>query len=157
MEFDATFLISVISFIVFVFIMNSIFYKPVLQILQKRQSYVEENYNAAKVASKESEEKTQYITSELNTARTNAQNVIAEKSQEIKNESTKIIIEHKEKTFDTISKERDSLIQSAIDAKETLKDNIVDIAKNISLRLLGDDIKSEAIDKSQIIEPEKND
>ena len=44
------------------------------------------------------------------------------------------------------------LKNSAIDAKETLKDSIVDIAKDISDKLLGDDINSELINKSQIKE-----
>ena len=44
MEFDATFLIAAISFIVFVFIMNKIFYAPILNIMKARQDFVEENF-----------------------------------------------------------------------------------------------------------------
>ena len=48
MEFDATFLISIISFIRFVFIMNNIFYVPVMKIIQDRQNFVEDNFVSAK-------------------------------------------------------------------------------------------------------------
>ena len=41
MEFDATFLFAVISFLVFIFIMNKVFYAPILRIMQERQKFVE--------------------------------------------------------------------------------------------------------------------
>lgn len=154
MEFDATFIFAAISFIVFVFIMNRIFYHPVLLIMKKRQAYVEDNYNTAKDTESVVQDKASYINTELKTVRSKVQSVIADKSQEIKKQNSKIVSEHKEETYNSIANERESLMQSAIDAKETLKDKVVDIAKNISSKLLGDDINAETIDKSQINEQE---
>ena len=54
MEFDATFIVSIISFIVFVLIMNKILYQPILDIIEKRRSYFEDNKN---LTLKNSEEK----------------------------------------------------------------------------------------------------
>ena len=71
MEFDATFLIAVISFIVFVLLMNKIFYAPVLKIMQARQSFVEKNYSCAAETKKQTE---------LNTEKMNLKN--QEKVQE---------------------------------------------------------------------------
>ena len=45
MEINATILVSAISFIVFIFIMNKILYKPVLEIIEKRQNYIYANKN----------------------------------------------------------------------------------------------------------------
>ena len=53
MEFDATFLIALLSFLLFIFIMNKIFYAPVLKIMQERQSFVEQNYDSAKTTNNE--------------------------------------------------------------------------------------------------------
>ena len=47
MEFNATLLVSAVSFIIFVIIMNQILYKPVLAIMQKRQEYINNNRLAA--------------------------------------------------------------------------------------------------------------
>ena len=47
MEINATILVSAISFIVFIFIMNKILYKPVLEIMEKRQNYIESNKKEA--------------------------------------------------------------------------------------------------------------
>ncbi|MGM9994524.1 MAG: ATP synthase F0 subunit B [Candidatus Avigastranaerophilus sp.] len=156
MEFDATFIIAAISFIVFVFIMNAILYKPVLKIMQARQSYVEENFNNAKIADSETEKQTVYRNSELEKSRNQAQNMVAEKSGELKSEHSKKISEYKEESYSNIEKERNSLKQSALDAKEILKDRVVDIAKDISSKILGNAVNTDIIDKSQIKEQEQN-
>lgn len=152
MEFDATFLISLISFIVFVFIMNKIFYAPILKIMQQRQDFVEQNYNSAKLTKLETEEHTAYRNSELEKSREEARNIISENSQNLKAERSKKIAEYKETKFGSISKERDNLRNSALEAKETLKDNVVDIAKQISQTILGSSVSTDKIDKSQIKE-----
>ena len=43
MEFNATFLVSAISFILFVFIMNAILYKPVIKIMEEREAFLKSN------------------------------------------------------------------------------------------------------------------
>ena len=152
MDFDATFLISVFSFVMFVFVMNKIFYTPILEIMKKRQSLVEENFKNAENIKKEIDNKTKYRNEELEKSREEARFMIADNSQKLKKEKSKRIIEYKKEAFENITKEREILKQSAIEAKETLKDNIVDIAKNISENILGADIATDLIDKSKIKE-----
>ena len=41
MEFNATFLIAMLSFVVFIMIMNAIFYNPILSIIRKREGLAE--------------------------------------------------------------------------------------------------------------------
>lgn len=152
MEFDATFLISLISFIIFVFIMNKIFYAPILKIMQQRQDFVEQNYNSAKQTKIETEKQTNYRNSELEKSREEARNIISQNSQNLKAERSKKIAEYKDAKYGNISQERDNLRNSAIEAKETLKDNVVDIAKQISQTILGSSVSTDMIDKSQIKE-----
>lgn len=152
MEFDATFLVAVISFILFVFVMNKIFYAPILNIMQERQKLVEDNFTSAKHTNEETDKKVKYHDDELEKSRDEARNKIAQESQRLKQERSKVISEYKDELFGNISKEKENLRNSALAAKETLKDNVVDIAKDISQRLLGEDINSELINKSQIKE-----
>lgn len=154
MEFDATFIIAAISFILFVFIMNAILYSPVLKIMQARQSFVEENFVRAKETVAEVEKQTQYRNSELDKSRSQAQSILSEKSRELKIQHSEKISAYKEESYGNISKERDNLRQSALDAKEILKDKVVDIAKGISFKILGNSISADGIDKSQIKEQE---
>lgn len=152
MEFDATFLIAVISFIVFIFIMNKIFYAPILKIMQERQSFVEQNFEAAALTNKETEKQINYRNDELEKSRDEARSLIAEHSQALKAEKSKKISDYKNELYSDIAKQRENLRNSALEAKETLKDNIVDIAKDISQMLLGETIDKDTIDKSKIEE-----
>ena len=43
-EFNATLIVAMISFVVFMFIMNAIFYRPILNIIKKRDDYINSNY-----------------------------------------------------------------------------------------------------------------
>ncbi|MBQ8460349.1 hypothetical protein IJ541_09645 [bacterium] len=47
-EFNATFLVAMASFVVFIMIMNTIFYEPILNIIRKRENYINSNYEDAK-------------------------------------------------------------------------------------------------------------
>lgn len=58
MEFNATFLVTIISFIMFVFLMNKILYAPILNIMEERKNFVDGNYNSANENDAKSEELT---------------------------------------------------------------------------------------------------
>ena len=47
MEINGTIIVSAISFIVFIFIMNSLLYAPILKIVQQRNEYINANKDAA--------------------------------------------------------------------------------------------------------------
>ena len=53
MEFNATFIFSFVSFLVFMWIMNIILYKPIADIVAQRKKYLDDN---AEVANKNIEE-----------------------------------------------------------------------------------------------------
>ena len=152
MEFDATFLIAAISFIIFIFLMNKIFYAPILKIMQERQTFVEQNYENAKLINKETQEKIEYRESELKKSRTEVQTMISENSKILKKEGSEKVAQYKTELYENIKIEKDSLKNSAIGAKEILKENVVYIAKSISTKILGNSINIETINKDQIKE-----
>ena len=45
MEFNATFLITIISFITFTILMNAILYRPLERIVDERKELIEKNYS----------------------------------------------------------------------------------------------------------------
>ena len=55
MEFNATFLVTAFSFIVFTLIMNFIFYKPIGNIIKKRQDFIDNTIDDAKNSNAEAE------------------------------------------------------------------------------------------------------
>lgn len=47
MEFNATFLVTIITFVIFVLLMNKILYAPILSIMEERKNFVDCNYKNA--------------------------------------------------------------------------------------------------------------
>ena len=50
LEFNATFFIAMISFVVFMIIMNAILYKPHERIVTERKNLIDKNYMKSKIA-----------------------------------------------------------------------------------------------------------
>ena len=48
MEFNATFFVTAISFIVFTFIMNKIFYTPLTKVIDEREEFINNAVTEAK-------------------------------------------------------------------------------------------------------------
>ncbi len=152
MGFDATFLIAVISFIVFVLIMNKIFYAPILKIMQEREALVKNNFEIAKATEEEAKKQLNYKNEMLEKSRKEAKDLILEHSQNFQEERNIRLAQHKEELYSNIANERENLRNSAIEAKEVLKEKVVDIAKDISQIILGDVVDKNTINKSQIEE-----
>ena len=149
-EFNATFLIAMFSFVVFIMIMNAILYKPILKVINERQTYIDDNHNAAQ----NSKTKTKNILDDkenrLNEASAKSKHIVSSKVQE-ENEKAKVLTE---------SAKRESL-QSILSAKETLHNeerqtadalvsNIKELAENISAKILGETTSIENVDYDYI-------
>lgn len=152
MQFNFTFVIALISFLCFILIMNKIFYAPLLKIKKEREILVEDNYKTAQETQKEIDEKISYKETELETSREKARTLIKTETKKLRDVRDEKIAEYKSELFANIDSEQENLRQSAIEAKEVLKDKVVDIAKDVSQLLLGDDIEEEDINKSMIEE-----
>ena len=104
MEFNATFIIAFISFIVFTVIMNIILYKPINDIVQKRKDFIDANYNEAK----SNADKTRTILDErknkLASARQNAKERSEEKINSAKNKKDEITSKAKQSAKENIEK-----------------------------------------------------
>lgn len=152
MEFDATFLIVAISFVIFVLIMNKIFYAPILKIMQERQAFIDNNYNDSKIIKKETSEKEQYYNSELDKARDEAREKIDTKARQFKDDRSLIIADYKKELQQNILQQKEDMKNSARQAKDELKSSVVDIAKDISSKIMGNNFNVESINESEIEE-----
>ena len=59
MEFNGTFFATIITFIVFVFVMNKILYAPILKVMEEREEFIRSNYKEADDNNAKSDELTQ--------------------------------------------------------------------------------------------------
>ena len=93
MEFNATFLIATISFIVFVIIMNFIFYKPIEKIVNERENFVDDNYTEAKKNNLTSQKLIDDYNKKIDEAFLNEKEMINKLKQEKKLKASSIIVE----------------------------------------------------------------
>ena len=140
-EFNATFLVAMLSFVVFIMIMNAIFYRPVLNIMRKRESYINSNYNDAKNNTEEAQkldsQRADKIQATQNQCRTNIKNIV-EEAQNIASKNTQ---EARAKVKDEIQSRKDSLTRESEALECALKSGLVaDLASSITSKLLGKDL-----------------
>lgn len=140
MEFNATFLISTISFILFVIIMNAIFYRPLRLIAEKRNLYIGDNYNVADSVNSKAkeilEDKVQQISKVQRDSREHISKNVELSKQKKSDMINSAVVSSKEK----ISAEKDSLSKEKSNANEVLKTHVYDLSKNISEKVLGQEI-----------------
>ena len=150
MEFDATFFIAAISFVLFTIIMNKIFYAPIIKMMEDRELYVASNYKAADEAKVKIKENTDLKNSKLEETRNEGRGIISEKSNEAKRQNTEKIHQAKQELVENIGKMKEELIQEAKNSQEVLLKNVVDISKEISHKLLGEEINTDNITADKI-------
>ncbi len=137
MEFNATFLVSTISFIFFVIIMNAIFYKPLQKIVLERQKFIDETNQEAKLAQEKSETILKDRDEKLEKTRADAKKTILEKTEEVKAQKAEITSEAQKSAFEKIENAKNELYSSESDVKTALQDEAKNIADVITSKILG--------------------
>lgn len=138
MEFNATFLVSIISFIAFTWIMNKIFYNPLDNVIGKRQQFIEETANAAKNMSDEADMISKTREEKLTQADKDAKKLINENVSDANGKAKQSVDDAKKQSCEHIISAKNELNNQAEQTKELLKDNIKELAENISQKILGE-------------------
>lgn len=137
MEFNATFLVSAISFILFVFIMNAILYKPVIKIMEEREAFLKANFDEAEDARMSAKELADKKQSELAEARKTATNTVAEGTAKFKAENKAEIDEFEKAQKNRAEDEKAMLKTEAENSKNELNKGSAEISKIIVDKVLG--------------------
>lgn len=135
-EFNATFLIAMISFVVFIIIMNAIFYKPILSIIEKRQRFVDDNYNCAKTLKNEAGILLENYEQKLNEASKEARVFVANESEQLKRNAESVVNKAKVEASNKIDAAKKELQEkrNSVDLSVTVQE----LAQSISKKLLGE-------------------
>lgn len=152
MEFNATFLVSIVSFILFVVIMNAIFYVPIRNIMLARKNYIDEKLGDADLTNKKAQGLLDDKDSKLKSAQIDAKNFISSGVEDVKNQNQESISQKQKEAFEKIESGKNDLASQKNSAKNDLKSNVSDIAKSISEKILGEKVSELSADKSIIDE-----
>lgn len=133
MEFNATFIISAISFILFTVIMNKIFYKPVGNIINERQNFIDEAINAAKKSDSEADNILKIRDEKLGDSLKNSKKIISDKTAYANKDAAKILFQARESSKNRISAVKENLFVQANDLDREMEqrvDNLSDLIVN---------------------------
>ena len=133
MEFNATFVISAISFILFTVIMNKIFYKPVGNIINERQNFIDETINAAKKSDLEADNILKSRDEKLGDSLKNSKKIISDKTADANKDAAKILLQARESSKNRISAVKEKLFVQANDLNREMEqrvDNLSDLIVN---------------------------
>ena len=137
MDFNATFIVAAISFVVFTIIMNAIFYKPLQKIVSEREEFINETNKEAKLHREKSEAILRDKEHKIEKTRNDAKKIIVDKADEVKAKKAELASEAQQKAVQVIGVAKDELQKSQDEAQAVLSDETKKLALNISSKILG--------------------
>lgn len=146
LEFNATFIVSMISFIIFIIIMNQIFYKPILKAINERKSFIDGNYDDAKHSKEQADSILIQKDERLNQTLNETKKIVSDKVNEANEAALSMTGKAKENSQNSIDEAKTSLHNEELETTNALKNNVKDLAENISSKILGTNTKIENID-----------
>lgn len=137
MEFNGTFLASIITFLVFVYLMNKVLYAPMAAIVAERKRVIDENYQKADEFNKKAETIEADVTQKIADAKEDARAKYGEVLGEYKEQRADIIICAQESSKEELEASYAALDNVSNEAKENLKSKMTDLANDIAEKVLG--------------------
>lgn len=137
-EFNATFLVAMFSFVVFILIMNAIFYNPILGIIRKREDYISSNYEDSKRFEEDAKEYRDTHAAKMEQVQDKCRHEFKtsiNSAQDIANDKIKAA---KEKTKLVIQSKKDQLLNDEKQLQDQVNNTVVkELASTIASKLLG--------------------
>lgn len=136
-EFNATFIIAMLSFVVFIMIMNTIFYQPILNIIRKRDNYINSNYEESKNNEQTAKEIENKRNSQINATHSKCRKEFYTAVNKLQENVAEEVKEAKESNKNTILAEKDKLSKKEQELQQTLQGSVVEeLAASITAKLL---------------------
>lgn len=136
LQIDGTFIVIGVSFIVFMLIMQVIFYGPMFKIKKQRQDYIEENEHQTANMNKSAEKLLQKQEEELKQARTASKDVISKVVEDANAAKNTAVKDASKKASESLEKAKEQVLQKKQDAKESLSKEVFALAEDIVGKVL---------------------
>lgn len=137
MEFNGTFLATIVTFLVFVYLMNKILYQPVLAIMAERKSYIDENYKTADDNNIKIQSLSQERESLLSNAKDTAKSQYNDALNEYKSKKAEFINDAQNEAKENFERSNADLEKISNEVKDALKGSMTDLANDIVEKVIG--------------------
>ena len=136
MEFNGTFWVSMISFTVFVFLMNKVLYEPVEKIIMQRESFINGNLSSASENRKRADVLVSERDKKIEAAKTKAREKYNSLINDCKVGKNDILQEAQIKVKDDLLQSYEDLNRISAETKKSLENKIPELAEDITEKLL---------------------
>ncbi len=140
LEFDATAIVIAISFIVFMLIMNAIFYKPLLKLQDEREDYIANNKQQAQNYQNEAQGLLSEHDEIIKQTKKQAKDIISDVLEKAKNEKSEKVAEANQQASARIRSFHDEMAVAKTQLKDSLSNDMHEIARQISSKILGEEV-----------------
>lgn len=140
LEFDATAIVIAISFIVFMLIMNAIFYKPLLKLQDEREDYIANNKQQAQNYQNEAQGLLSEHDEIIKQTKKQAKDIISDVLEKAKNEKSEKVAEANQQAAERIRSFHDEMAVAKTQLKDSLSNDMHEIARQISSKILGEEV-----------------
>lgn len=137
MEFNATFIASAISFIIFAIIMNAIFYKPLQKIVFERLNFIDETNEEAKAHREKSDAILKDKAQKIDSTKHEAKKIIADTSDAVKAQKATLASNAQQEAAQKVESAKTTLKRSSDEVQDSLSEKSEDLAKSIVSKILG--------------------
>ncbi len=145
LELDSTLIVIAVSFIIFAFVMQMIFYAPMTKIRKERESYIDKNKKDAQDLFDKSEELLKNYHERILQARISVNDTISKTTSTASIEKASIIKENSDIEAEKIKNAKELTEQQKSEAEKVLKTQIGEFAGSIVKKVLGNQIQTPPI------------
>ena len=137
MEFNGTFLATIPTFILFVFLMNKILYVPILKIMVQRDAFIKDNQATVQENNNKIKELSDKKNNDLLKAKKNAKAKYLNILEQFKTKKTELIEDAKNVADKDLQSAESELENTSVKISDALKDRINDLASDITEKIIG--------------------
>jgi len=137
MEFNGTFFAAIISFIVFVFVMNKMLYEPVRKIVKERNDFISSNYESADKNNQKADELSAEHDEKIIEAKEEGRVKYNELLDGYKEKRSDILKDAQDKSREDVECADADLMNISNQAKDSLKYRMTDLANDIVEKVIG--------------------
>jgi len=140
MEFNATFLISAISFVVFTFIMNAIFYKPLTEIIEEREKFINKTLDDAKNSQNIAQELLKNKEETLCKTAEETRQILSTATEDANSKGNELTLEAKRQAQYKIDEAKNNINSETEFTYSELKTRVKELAEDIASKILKEEI-----------------
>lgn len=150
MEFNATFFVTAISFIVFTFIMNKIFYAPLTKVIDEREDFINKTVAEAKDSTSQAENLLKNKEETLSATVEKSRKIVTSAAEKASSDGEVLTDEAKRQARLKIEDGKINVTKEKEATQNELKSKVKDLAEIIASKVLQSETRIENVDNELI-------